>query len=99
MYIIIYIIYILVVFPWVYENLHPYPPKPVPVDAGTGLGRYGCRLPWKTPGLPMTFPTHWHRQEHAIQHHHQRVQHSTTSPQDSENNDVKDWGWVFVPSP
>jgi hypothetical protein len=57
MYIIIYIIYILVVFPWVYENPHPYPPKPVPMDAGTGFGGYGCRLPWKTPGLPVTFPT------------------------------------------
>jgi hypothetical protein len=49
MYIIIYIIYILVVFPWVYENPHLYLPKPVPVDAGTGFGRYGC-------GLPVTFP-------------------------------------------
>ena len=50
MYIIMYIIYILVVFPWVYENPHPYPPKPVPASTGTGFGGYGG-------GLPVTFPT------------------------------------------
>ena len=38
------------------KTCNPYPPKPVPVDAGTGFGGYGCGLPWKTPGLPVTFP-------------------------------------------
>jgi hypothetical protein len=39
-----------------YSTLDPFPLKPMPVCAGAGFDGNGCGLPWKTPGLPMTFP-------------------------------------------
>src|SRR5258708_7244158 len=41
----------------------PYPSKPTPMTVGMGCHGYGCGLPKKTPGLPVTFPNN-------VQHDH-----------------------------
>jgi hypothetical protein len=39
------------------ETPDPYPQKPAPVYTGAGFAGYGYGLAWRTPGLPVLFPT------------------------------------------